>query len=603
MRFLGPGVVLVVALTALPVGGADPVSNAVDPPPAPPSPGRFTVIPEQWQRSLPTGEDLDVPRPITRDGGTERVTLEQAVGMALENNPGIAARRLEPVRVDQNVLQAQSQFDPVAGGRAQYTNSITPNANALAGTLTAEVNTRFLDANVAKLFRTGTRVFLGFDWTRLSNNSVFFQLRPQYTPSTGFSLFQPLLRDFGWDFSYLVVRVQERTAEGALYAYEAQVADFVREVIDAYFGVMGARANLQVRREAETLAQRTVSENQARVRVGLLPPVAILEAQTDAARRRDEVIRAENLLEVSRQRLAQLCFYRPDGTFVPRTLEPVEYEGIEEVRPNLEETLDVALRSRPEIMASSKGVQARQINERIASNQLLPRLDLIGGYGVSGLSGTDRQPTRTSNFTFTAATDVGQSNPDIKCEPLGPSVFRCTTQVTTSSTPSPFGGNKGDAFNRLGSGSFNNYNFGVQISVPFDNAAAKAQQTRSRIEVNQAELNHRELQSQVTLEVRQSIATIQSSRERVDASRTAVELAEENLRAQQKRFEVGMATTKDLLDFQQRLTQARVDQVQANFDYAIAVAAWRRAQGTLLDRYHIVLQHPKYRPTPWFAKF
>ena len=71
----------------------------------------------------------------------------------------------------------------------------------------------------------------------------------------------------------------------------------------------------------------------------------------------------------------------------------------------------------------------------------------------------------------------------------------------------------------------------MQLSVPLDNAAAKADHTRSRIEVNQAELNHRELLSQVTLEVRQSIADIQSSRQRVDATRIAVELAEENLRA------------------------------------------------------------------------
>jgi len=595
MRFLAPGGVLLALLAALPAGGADPVSNAVDPPPPPRSPFRFSVIPQQWKLSLPDGEDLEVPRPVTRDGETQRVSLEEAIGVALENNPGIAAKRLEPVRVDQDVLQAQSQYDPVAGGRWQYTNSITPNANVLAGTRTTILNTRLFDANMGKLFRTGTRLSLAFDWNELSNNGRFFQLRPQYTPTTGFSLFQPLLRDFGWDFSYLIVRVAERTAEGALYQYEAQVADFVREVIDAYFSVMGARANLQVRVEAETLAQRTVSENQARVRVGLLPPVAILEAQTDAARRRDEVIRAENLLEVSRQRLAQLCFYRPDGTFVPRTLEPVEFEGIEEVHADVDETLDVALRLRPEILASSKGVQAREINERIASNQLLPRLDLVGGYGVNGLAGQNRALQSTS--TVISATDLGNG----RCTFITTNVYQCT--VPTVIPPSPFAGSRGTAFNRMGSGEFNSYNVGVQLTVPLANAGAKADHTRSRIEVNQAQLNHRELQSQVTLEVRQSIATIQSSRQRVDATRTAVELAEENLRAQQKRFEVGMATTKDLLDFQQRLTQARVDQVQANFDYSLAVAAWRRAQGTLLERYHVVLEHPKHRPAPWFAKF
>jgi outer membrane protein TolC len=595
MRFPVPAVALLVVLAALPASGEDPVSNAINPPPPPPSPGRFTVIPKQWQRGLPTADELQVALPVTRDGETQRVQLEDAIALALENNPGIGAKRLEPVRVDQDILEAQSQFDPVVGGSWQYTNSITPNANVLAGTRTTVLNNRLFDVNAGKLFRTGTRLSFGFDWTELSNNGRFFQLSPQYTPATGFSLFQPLLRDFGWDYSYLLVRVAERTAEGALYAYEAQVADFVREVIDTYFSVMGARANLQVRREAEALAQRTVSENQARVRVGLLPPVAILEAQTDAARRRDEVIRAENLLEVSRQRLAQLCFYHPDGTFVPRTLEPVEYEGIEEVRADLEETLEVALQSRPEILASLKGVQARQINERIASNQLLPRLDLVGGYGVSGLAGQNRALATTQ--TFVSSTDLGGG----RCQFITTDVYQCTVPV--AAPPSPFAGTRGDAFSRMGSGDFNNYNVGIQVSVPIDNAAAKARQTRSRIEVNQAELNHRELQSQVTLEVRQSIATIQSSRQRVDASRTAVELAEENLRAQQKRFEVGMATTKDLLDFQQRLTQARVDQVQANFDYALAVAAWRRAQGTLLNRYHVVLEHPKLRPAPWFAKF
>ncbi len=585
-------------LVALPARSQDPMPGGVQPPPPPPSPNRFSVLPEQWQRTIPPSEALDVPRPVTRDGETQRVTLQEAIGLALENNPGIAAKRLEPVRVGEDVLEAQSQYDPVAGGTAEYAESITPNANALAGTRTTKVNDRSLDANLAKLFRTGTRLTLDFNWNRLANNGRFYQLRPQYTPELGFSLVQPLLRDFGWDFSYLVVRVAERTTEGALYQYEANVADFMQQVVNTYFAVMGARANVEVQREAEALAQRTVEENKARVKVGLLPPVAILEAQADASARHDDVIRAENLLEVSRQQLAQLCFYRPDGTFVPRTLEPVDYEGLEEVRADLDETLGVALRERPEIHASAKGVQARQLTERIASNALLPRLDVVGGYAVNGLAGKDRSNSRQSSKELVVSpTDLGN------CQFLGPGAYLCPITVTTGTPPSPFAGTKGDAFDRMASGSFNTYNFGVQLSVPLDNAAARAQHTRSRIELNQSELNHRELLSQVTLEVRQSVADVQSSRQRIDASRVARELAEENLRSQQKRYEVGMATTKDLLDFQQRLTSARAAEVQANFDYAVAVAAWRRAQGTLLAQYHVVLEHPKLRPAPWFAKF
>ena len=64
-----------------------------------------------------------------------------------------------------------------------------------------------------------------------------------------------------------------------------------------------------------------------------------------------------------------------------------------------------------------------------------------------------------------------------------------------------------------------------------------------------------------------------------------------------------MATTKDLLDFQTRLTSARAAEVQAKIDYTLAVARWRRAQGHLLSHYQIMVEHPGRPATPWFAWF
>src|SRR4029453_9167581 len=121
------------ALATMPARSQDALPGGVEPPPPPPSPNRFSVLPEQWQRDVPPSEALDVPRPVTRDAATQRVTLQEAIGFALENTPGTAAKRLEPVRVGEDVLEAQSQYDPVAGAIAPYTQSITPNANALAG--------------------------------------------------------------------------------------------------------------------------------------------------------------------------------------------------------------------------------------------------------------------------------------------------------------------------------------------------------------------------------------------------------------------------------------------------------------------------------------
>ena len=328
-----------------------------EPPPAAPKPAwRGAVLPGQWRPGVPQSAAVQVPTPITRDEEVERLTLKMVIGLSLQNNPGIAAQRLEPIRQGEGILQAQAQYDPSLFGELNYARTATPNASVLGGSLTSVVEDRYANLHLFKLFRPGTQVMIDSLNDRLDSNSRFNQLRPQYKPQLNFSLVQPLLQSFGWDFSYLVVRVAEYTADAAVYQYEANLANFVEQVIEAYWAVVGARETVEVDREAKQLADRTVEENQARVRVGLLPPVSVLEAQADAASRQSDLIAAENTLAVARQTLAQLVYYRPAGTFVPRTLEPSETAEPEEVSVDLDDTLAVALAERPEIQASARGV-------------------------------------------------------------------------------------------------------------------------------------------------------------------------------------------------------------------------------------------------------
>jgi outer membrane protein len=543
-----------------------------------------TKLLRQWRPGIPPSPAVAVPAPITRDERVQPVTLSEAIALALANNPGIAAQRLEPLRQEEAILEAQGQYDPTLAGEVMQSHSRTPNASSLAGTRTLRVDDRTANLHLVKQFRTGTLATVDFLNERLDNNARFNQLRPEYVPRLNLSIVQPLLRNFGWDYSYLVVRVAEETAEGAYWSYQAQLADFVTTVITAYWNVVRARDQLAVQRASLALATRTVEENQARVKVGLLPPVAMLEAQADAKAREEQVLIADNDLAVARQQLAQLCFFRPDGTFVPRTLEPTDELAPEPLDIDLDETLTAAIAGRPEVLASTHGVAARALDEKIAGNGLLPRLDLVGSYGVNGLSGTNRPLVTTTPV------------PGGNCVANGaqPGTFVCN---------SPFGGPASDAYDRLSTNDFRTYSFGVQFQVPLSNAIARSQYARSRIARDQAELNHRELLSQVTLEARRTVSDVLTTRQRIDTSRVARELAEENLRNQEKRHEVGIATTKDLLDFQTRVTTARAAEVQAKVEHALAVARWRRAQGALLRGYRIVVEQPGRRATPWFARF
>jgi outer membrane protein TolC len=366
----------------------------------------------------------------------------------------------------------------------------------------------------------------------------------------------------------------------------------MEQVVEAYWSIVGARENVEVQRESKELADRTVSENEARVKVGLLPPVAVLEAQADAKAREEQVIIAENNLAVSRQRLAQLAFFRPNDTFVPRTLEPVEDLSLPDVDVDLDKALGIALDDRPEILASAQNLRASQLNEKIAQNGLLPRVDLVGSYGVNAISGA----TGTLK-SFVSQTNTGGCIAVLKDAQGHGLVFQCPGR------PLIFAGPAVDAYDRLVSNDFRSYSVGVQVQVPLSNAAARSTFAEKTIERDQAELNHRQLLSNVVLEVRQTSADLIAARQRIDTDRVARELAEENLRNQEKRHEVGMATTKDLLDFQTRLTTARANEVQARIDYATALSRWRRAQGHLLSEYQVVVERPGRHTTPWFARF
>lgn len=565
---------------------------------------RFSVLPEQWQGEPQMLPSLEVPNPVTRDDEAQPVTLQDAIALALQNNPRIQARRLEPVRQAAAILGAEGQFDPVGSLNLLYDTRETPAGSSLLGSNALITNERSANLRLQKLLRTGASFTVDFLNDRLDSNSRFQSLRPQYKPSVGFSVVQPLLRDLGWNFSYLVVRVAHEQADAAAFRYQAELADFVQEVIQAYWAVVGNREAVEVQRQSLALANRTVEENSARVKVGLFAPVAVLEAQADAKSREERLLVAENQLAVARQRLSQLVFYRPLGTFVPRIIEPVDEVTPEAVAPDLDDTLQIALHDRAEIEASARGVQVAQLNERISANRLLPRLDLVGSYGVNALSGTGAGGTTSETDSFGVATFI-QRGCNCQVKPCTLPADQCPQQIQNfvcSCPAAPFRGTSGDAYRRLDDG-FESYSFGLKLEVPFANATAESQATQSRIQRDQAQLNHRELLSQITLEVRQAVSDVQTGRRRIDATRVARELAEENLRNQEQRHSVGAATTKDLLDFQTRLTSARFAEVQAKVDYATAVARWRRSEGRLLEHYQIVLERPGPHATPWFATF
>jgi len=169
-------------------------------------------------------------------------------------------------------------------------------------------------------------------------------------------------------------------------------------------------------------------------------------------------------------------------------------------------------------------------------------------------------------------------------------------------TMNPFPGGYGTSLERLG-GDFYNYSVGVVLQVPLGNGQAHSKHSQARIELEQEKARQRELVNQVILEVEKSLGDVDSGYKRIQTSQQAKNLAEENLRMQEKRFQVGLITQKDVIDFQSRLIDAEGAELRSLTDYNNAIAKLKLAEGTLLQTYNVKIEGVTKEAIPWWAKF
>ena len=162
--------------------------------------------------------------------------------------------------------------------------------------------------------------------------------------------------------------------------------------------------------------------------------------------------------------------------------------------------------------------------------------------------------------------------------------------VPTSAAPSgtPTGG-YGDALSSAFSGDFPTYTVGFNLNIPIRNRAAQATQIRSQLEFRQAQMRVQQLENQIRIEVRNAQIGVQQNRARVEAARKGRQLAYETMDAEQKKYALGASTTYNVLQTQQALSAAESSLITAMAAYEQSKVEMDRATGLTLTHLGIQL--------------
>ena len=117
------------------------------------------------------------------------------------------------------------------------------------------------------------------------------------------------------------------------------------------------------------------------------------------------------------------------------------------------------------------------------------------------------------------------------------------------------------------SNDFPTWTVGVTVAYPLGTSSAKANLERARLERTQADVNRRSLEVRIAAEVRDAGRNVTTNLQRVEATRSARQLAERRLEAEQRRFEVGLSTSFFVFQAQRDLASARSNEQRAILDY------------------------------------
>ncbi|HKV56223.1 MAG TPA: TolC family protein [Candidatus Binataceae bacterium] len=545
----------------------------------------------QWQlgTDIPPESLISERYLRTQDKVARKLTLKEAIYIAIRNNPGLTAVQLDPIAAEESVKLANAAFDPDLTSQIDVTKSVVPVTSPFQVENSEAFTQKLYDwnfgVNKVSALTNGT-LGLTFDNNRTLTNSTFAAVNPAYTPELAMSLVQPLLRNFGWKFATLNVRLSESAQKSAQWTYGSSLNDFVQRIGNDYWGVVQADENLQVAEAALKFNNDLVRINRISLQVGTLAPIDLQEAESAAATAEANVYAAEAVLKTARAQLRQDVMLNPAGTFVPEDIEPAEGPNPGYVVNDSEETaLERMVEYSPALGGLREAIRTALLQVKFAENQTLPQLNLGSQFGVTAVSGTTPCIANFSSHGVASNCTVP------------------TTGTPVAGTRLPFGGIYGDALNRMLDAKFYNYAAVLSFEMPLDNAAAKAALAQARVAYEQSRMQYREALSQSVVQIESALANLHAFVKQVEATNKASFYAEQSLRDEQVEFRVGMATTHDLLQYQDELVTAQGNQVQASVGLENARLALWHAEGTLLNIFNISFQVQEPHVAPWYSDF
>ncbi len=473
-------------------------------------------------------------------GGTDvrRLTVDEAVRLAAENNLGIQVARFDPQIETLNVLQARAAWTPLLNASVQKNNNTSPPNSFLSGAPLALNTDQFtVTSDIQQALPWGGGSYsVGMDGARSTSNNFFSNFNPQLRSSLSLNYTQPLLRDFKIDNVRQQIQLSQKQREIADVSLRETLTATSRTVRNAYWDLAYQIASLRVAEQSLALAEESLRNTKARVEIGTTPPIDIVEAEAEVATRREAVILGQADIETAQDILRALIYNPSMADFWSIRIEPTDLPPFEVTTVDVDGAIRNALDRRTDLTNSRKAMEQTDINIKFLKNQTLPDVTARADYGLSAIGGVQ----------FVRAPGIGLSPGDIIGEERR---------------------GLGSVFGDLLTNDFPQWTLTLNFSYPLGTSQQQASLARARVQQTRDETQLKDQELQVATQVRLVARQVVTNQQRVLTTRASREFAERRLDAEERKLTAGTSTNFLVFQAQRDLAVARNNELAALVDY------------------------------------
>jgi len=325
----------------------------------------------------------------------------------------------------------------------------------------------------------------------------------------------------GWSLGgYNFYQIKEKNASkhSAYSSYQLTRQELVLAVKQAYFNVLQAKMFLGIQQEALKRSEEQLKIAQTRYDLGSASFSDVLKAKVLYGDVKLALITADNNVPLAKAALNSIM-----GQNVDTPLE-VEENLTQPAFPySYEDGLAQAAEANPSVQKAKFNYESAKAQMGLARSTFFPTFNLRGGYSWNNQNLDQIKNIRTRDY---------------------------------------------------------NWSFGASISfVIFENFQRKQNLSYAKANLNSIKESYRQTKNDIALQVKQAYIGVQQAQESIGLTNDKLQSAKEDLDLVQEKYNLGAASILDLLVAEGSYKQAESDQVQALYNYNLAVAQFEQAIG------------------------